>query len=119
MLEFLVAGRLGHASTFLAADVSRELLEEVLDIETLSHVVSDYSELIDPLVAGGRTDLAKVIHARFVQLDKYLAWRDERDWKGAVKQIDRRFLGSTLFRLYKVLRQRRQTTRAKAGCRPT
>jgi hypothetical protein len=109
MLEFLAVGGLNRASAFLATDVSRELLEEVLTIEKLKECVTEYSELIDPLVARGRPDLAKVIQDRFGQLDKYLAWQGERDWKGAVKRFDRRYLNSSLFRLYKEVRARALT----------
>lgn len=106
MLEFLAVGGLSRTSAFLAKDVSRELLEEVLDVEQLRHCVNEYSELIAPLTQQGRPDLAKVIQDRFGELDKHLAWEKEQDWKGAVKRFDRRFLGSTLFGSYKAARKR-------------
>jgi len=105
MLEFLAAGGLSRASAFPVNDVSRELLEEVLTVEELRYCVSEYSELIEPLAEQGRSDLSRVIQDRFVQLDKYLAWEQEQDWKGAIKRFDRRFLRSALYRSYKTARE--------------
>jgi hypothetical protein len=106
MLEFLAAGGLSRALAFPAQDVSRELLEEALSVDCLRYCVAEYTELIEPLIAQGRTDLAEVIQERFRQLDKYLAWEQEQDWKGVVKRFDRKVLGSTLYRSYKVTRER-------------
>ena len=106
MLELLVAGALNRASAFPAQDISRELLKEVLNVESLRHCVSEYTELIEPLIAQGRPDLAEVIQDTFRELDKYLAWEKEQDWRGTVKRFDRRILGSFLYRSYKVMRER-------------
>jgi hypothetical protein len=106
MLEFLAAGGLDRASAFPASNLSCELVEEVLTVEELRYCVSEYSELIEPLAKQGRPDLAQVIQDRFHQLDKYLAWEKEQDWKGAVKRFDRKFFGSGLFNSYKVARTR-------------
>jgi hypothetical protein len=66
---------------------------------------SCYRELIDPLRVQGRPNLASLIEAKSAEFQKVLAWEEERDWKGAVKRFDRRFLGSSLFRSYKTIRQ--------------
>lgn len=106
MLELRALGRLDRATAFPVQDVSAELLEEVLEIGYLRHNVMTYRELIDPLAAQGRSDLVAVIEDKFAQLEKRRAWEEERDWKGAVKRLDRRFLGSGLHRSYKAMRQR-------------
>ena len=114
MLEFLVVGGLSRASAFPVNEVSRELLEEVLTVETLRYCVNEYSELIEPLAERGRPDLSRVIQDRFVQLEKYLAWEKEQDWKGAVKLFDRKFLGRALFRSYRAIRRLLQSTTLKS-----
>jgi hypothetical protein len=104
MLELLAAGCLDRASAFPSDDVSRELLEHVLQIEQLRNFVTEYSELIEPLTEQGRSDLVEVIQERLGQLDKYLAWEREQDWKGGIKRFDRRYLRSALFSSYKAIR---------------
>ena len=42
---------------------------------------------------------------KLTQFQKHVAWEQERDWKGAVKRFDRRYLGSSLFRSYKAVRR--------------
>ena len=105
MLEFLAADGLSRASAFPVRDVSCGLLEEVLTVEELRYCVSEYSELIEPLAERGRSDLSRVIQDRFIQLDKYLAWEKEQDWKGAIKRFDRRFLKNALYHSYKTARE--------------
>jgi hypothetical protein len=67
---------------------------------------SFFRELIGPLQAKGRADLAKVIEEKSAQFHRYQAWVEERDWKGAIKRWDRKYLGSSLFKAYKALRER-------------
>lgn len=105
MLEFLVAGKLNRASAFPANDVSRELLEEALTVRQLSYCPNDYSDLIRPLAEVGRPDLSRVIQDRFAQLEKQVAWENERDWKGTIKRFDRKFLNSALYRSYGITRR--------------
>nr|NIV29454.1 hypothetical protein [Anaerolineae bacterium] len=65
-----------------------------------------YREMIDPLVAIGRKDLAEVIQEKSAEFQKVLAWKEEEDWKGAVKRFDRKFLGAGLYRSWKTVRPR-------------
>jgi hypothetical protein len=104
MLELLAVGKLAHASTFPQKDVTEEMLQGV----SLANGYEDacYRELIEPLKAQGRQDLATLIEAKSEEFHKLLAWEEERDLKGAVKRFDRRFLGSSLFRSYRSIRQR-------------
>jgi hypothetical protein len=103
MLELLAVGKLAHASTFSQKDVTEEMLQGV----SLANGYEDacYRELIEPLKAQGRQDLATLIEAKSEEFHKLLAWEEERDLKGAVKRFDRRFLGSSLFRSYKTIRR--------------
>jgi hypothetical protein len=106
MLSLVAVGALNRATAFPANDVSPDLLEDVLDLEYLRHTVISYTDVMAPLAEQGRSDLVDVIQKKFAQLDKYLAWEEERDWKGAVKRFDRRLLGSTLYRSYASMRER-------------
>jgi hypothetical protein len=103
MLELLVAGKLAHTSVFPVKDVSPELLEGIT-IRT-DFQASFYQELVEPLIALGRNDLAEIIKTKSADFERYLAWEEERDWKGAVKRFDRRFLGASMFKSYKFIRE--------------
>lgn len=104
MLELVAVGKLVHAPTFPHKDVTEEMLHSLCI--TNGYQNSCYRELIDPLKAQGRQDLAGVLEAKSGEFQKLLAWQEERDLKGAVKRFDRRFLGSSLFRSYESIRQR-------------
>jgi hypothetical protein len=103
MLELLAVGKLAHASTFSQKDVTEEMLQEVCI--TNAYENSCYRELIGALRAQGRQDLATCIEVKTAQFDKFHYWEEERDWKGAVKRFDRRFLGSSLFNSYRTMRR--------------
>jgi hypothetical protein len=102
MTELLAIGKLEQAHAFPVQDVSPELLDSI-DIATLAD--GFYCELIDPLTVVGRLDLVRIIECKLAQFHRQLTREQRRDWKGAVKQLDRRFLGSTIYRSYKTVRE--------------
>ncbi|NLE44666.1 MAG: hypothetical protein GX620_08080 [Chloroflexi bacterium] len=105
MLQLLAVDSLDKTSVFPYQDVLPEMLERLR--LTDEHLDVWYGELIDPLTARGRLDLVEVIERKRSELRKHLAWQEERDWKGAVKRFDRKWLGGMLFETYKTARMRR------------
>ena len=105
MLELLAVGKLARAPAFHADNVPPELLEASLQIDSLRSVMPEYAELMPALEALGRIDLVKVIQDKFAELRKQQAWEEERDWKGSIKRLDRRYFGATLSHLYKTIRR--------------
>jgi hypothetical protein len=105
MLELLAVGKLSRTPAFQADNVSRELLDAVLQVDLLRSVTSEYAELIPALEALGRIDLVEVIRDKFAGLRKQQAWEEERDWKGSIKRLDRRYLGATLFHIYNTFKR--------------
>lgn len=105
MLELLAVGKLARAPAFHADNVPPELLEASLQIDSLRSVTPEYAELMPALEALGRIDLVKVIQDKFAELRKQQAWEEERDWKGRIKRLDRRYFGTTLSHLYKTIRR--------------
>jgi len=101
MLDLLAVGRLGDTQAFPVHDVSPDLLDAVLTPEDLKDLPGEYIELIEPLKAQGRPDLAQVIESKLAMLDKLVAWENEQDWKGAIKRFDRRILDGKLLAVYK------------------
>ena len=104
MTELLVVGKLASTEAFPVHDVSRDLLASIQITNEL--VDSFFCDLIAPLKAMGRLDLVEVIQIKSSQFRKQLTWQQERDWKGAVKRLDRRYLGSGLYTSYKAVRGR-------------
>lgn len=98
MLELMVAGKLGQARTFAVHDVTPEV---VAGVDIWSAEARLYmGELIAPLRALGRRDLAEPLADKCAEYDRHLAWQEERDWKGVVKRFDRKYLGGALFDAY-------------------
>ncbi len=102
MLELLALGVLERTSLFGAHDVLPEMLKDLHLTERYQDAW--YSELVLPLSALGRLDLVNVIQRKRAELRKRLAWQEERDWKGAVKRFDRRWLGQTVYKTYRTIR---------------
>jgi hypothetical protein len=104
MLELLAVGKLSRTPAFQAENVSAELLAASLQVDALRSVTSEYTELIPALEAVGRIDLVAIIQSKFVRLRKEQAREEERDFRGYVKRLDRRYFGATLSHLYKTIR---------------
>jgi hypothetical protein len=113
MLELLALNSLEKATAFPSQDVSPEMLAHI----RLSHSYEDmwYAELIPFLTAQGRHDLIEVIQEKRVALQKRLAWQEERDWKGAVKRLDRKWLGGILHKTYGIMRNSTLSLTASCG----
>jgi hypothetical protein len=104
MTELLAVGKLEHTQAFPVQDVTAELLDRITI--TKRYQGHKYRELLVPLRARGRDDLADVIEAKLDRLPKYLAWKEERDWKGSIKRFDRRALGGRLCQLRGIVKAR-------------
>ncbi|MGI6381241.1 MAG: hypothetical protein ACOX2R_10820 [Anaerolineae bacterium] len=107
MLELMAIGKLDAASSFPAQRVEPEQVEA---LSLRPDEIPYYEEAIEPLASRGHTHLSEAVRALTVASLKRLAWEEERDWKGAVKRFDRRFLGSSMFRTYRALRSQRERT---------
>lgn len=102
MLQLLASDCLAKASAFPRQAVRPEMLETLHLTEPYQDLW--YGELIEPLAARGHQDLVDIIQEKRTEFRKYLMWKEERDWKGAVKRFDRRYLGGNLFGAYKATR---------------
>jgi len=102
MLELMVAGKLDQSRAFPTKTITPE---EILPLPlTAPYADAQWLDLVDPLRRLGRHDLVKAIEERSARYHKHITWEEERDWKGAVKRFDRRFLGSGMFKTYRALR---------------
>lgn len=102
MLELLAVGKLSQSTAFEANDVTVEMLRPIYF--TNRYQESCYCEVIEPLLAQGRSDLTNLIQAKSEEFQQHLKWTEERDWKGVVKRLDRKHLGSMLYRSYEKFR---------------
>jgi hypothetical protein len=75
------------------------------DIETITFTedyhVSMYRSAIPGLLKAGRDDLVAAIEAKVAEYAQWRKWKDERDWKGRLKRIDRRVFQGALSRAYR------------------
>ena len=65
---------------------------------TKDYHVALYRSAIPGLRAAGRDDLVQAIEAKVAEYAGWRKWKDERDWKGAIKRFDRRWLGGVVAR---------------------
>jgi hypothetical protein len=86
----LVLGRLHRASGFSEENISPDTIRAMAWTVGL---VEYWGELVGPLLAIGRDDLARAVQNRLREARRFRAWRDETDWKGTIKRFDRRYLG--------------------------
>jgi hypothetical protein len=102
MLELLALGKLDESNAFPYQDVRPEMIEDI----NLTGDYQDawYGDLVPLLTDRGRFDLVEIIQTKRQEFRKRLAWEEERDWKGAIKRFDRRWLGGTLYKTYGTIR---------------
>ena len=95
MTQLLAIGELDRARHFPARDVSAENIRAV---SIGPHEAAYWMETLPPLFAVGRIDLVAAIEERLAALRRAELWRSDRGWKGALRRLDRRFLGGRLSR---------------------
>jgi hypothetical protein len=60
--------------------------------------------MVEPLRQRGEHAIARVLERRLVAARRLEKWHAERDWRGRLRRIDRRFLGGTVLRVSRRLR---------------
>ena len=70
MLELLAVGKLADSAAFAANDVTVDMLQAVQF--TNSYQESCYCDVVEPLIAHGRSDLAVIIEAKSVEFHRQL-----------------------------------------------
>lgn len=112
MTELLAIGALERCRAFEANDVSVEMLDRT-SIKTEYRESLD--EVIQPLEDLGRVDLVDAIRRKAAEYGRYLAWEEDRGWRGAVNRVGRR-IPNTLESL-RSLDQARDVRRLPRGLR--
>jgi hypothetical protein len=111
MLELLALGALDRAGAFVERDVSAESASRVSIHD--AYVASCYRELIAPLTAVGRPDLAGAVQTALAR------YEGRPRHKTFLKRIDRTYLGGRLARMKRVLRRPTRSAQPPAGQEPT
>lgn len=96
MLGLLVHGALEAVQTFPLRDVTPDMIEQTR-MESARNFVF-YRSVLDPLERRGRRDLADAIRRSMRAYARLAAWRADRGWRGALRRLDRRWLGGSLLR---------------------
>ncbi|HID52686.1 MAG TPA: hypothetical protein EYP41_11705 [Anaerolineae bacterium] len=99
MLELLVVGALAINDAFPDDDVSAELVLSAVQID--STVDAYYQEMLAPLLAMGRSDLAQVIQGK---LDQFVERQKRAHSRVKIKQLDEKYLHGNLSRLYRTFK---------------
>ena len=94
MAGLMVLDKLEQASTFAVKDVTTELLFSIRNQVNTAYQANCYEELIAPLAAQGRNDLARGL--------KQIVAGYKR--KAEIKQFDQRYLNGGLVKLVKAIR---------------
>ncbi|MGH9440754.1 MAG: hypothetical protein ACRD16_00605 [Thermoanaerobaculia bacterium] len=93
MIELLLANALSEDGPFRARDVEAGLLEGlVVAPESLGH----WEGFPGLLRRAGRAELARLADALIAGSRRSRDWAEDRGWKGALRRLDRRLLGSRL-----------------------
>ena len=93
----LAAGRLAEAVTFPDAPLDAAAIATVQPANP--HVFPYFwDDMVEPLRAAGRPDLADAVSARCRREMDARAWHADSGWKGRLRRIDRRWFGGRMLR---------------------
>lgn len=130
MTELLVCGKLNSCPTYPYDDLTPELLDIIQPVRQVSALATHESrlriayvtlsigniaywrELVTPLKAMGRKDLADVIEDKIRQYDRHAlsATRPAgKEWRKPVKEFDQLFFKGTLAKIFRILKYGTQT----------
>jgi hypothetical protein len=94
MLALAALGLLHKTRAFPHDDITEDLVQSTVKLKHSKAPL--YRELIAPLLAGGRSDLARAVERK---LSDYRKSSKLEKWKGAITRIDRDYAGGNLKRL--------------------
>lgn len=100
MLALMVIGSLDKTKAFPQVEISPELLLANVYIKEPPYALSCYRELMTPLAAQGRQDLAGAIERI---ISRYHEEKKREQRQGKLKQIEHKFFNGKLLKLYKAL----------------
>jgi len=103
MTAFLAVGALDATSAFSGAAVTPEKLEK-MPFGELNFFDWLWRPMVEPLRRRGEHAIARVLERKLVAARRLEKWHAERDWRGRLRRLDRRFLGGTVLRVSRKLR---------------
>ena len=104
MTALLLDGSLERFTVFASPDVTAEKVRAIdfgYHSELFDWLWSSYTE---PLKRSGRADIARAVEEKLAEARKHRAWIEERDWRGRIRRLDRRYLGGVLLRTSRRIR---------------
>lgn len=110
-IELLLAGAPAGAAAFPPGALGVEALRA---IPPDPHTIFFWRPLPPRLRQAGRNDLADAIERKLEEMERTRDWVREAGWRGRLRSIDRRFLGSALVGMRRALFRRRQPRRPRA-----
>jgi hypothetical protein len=99
-IELLLAGAEAAAAAFPADGLG---VEEIRAIPPDPHTTFFWRPLPPRLRQAGRHDLADAIERKLEEMERTRAWARDAGWRGRLRRVDRRYLGSALLGLRRAM----------------
>ena len=97
-VALLLGAGIEEPPTFPGGPVTAEAIEAMPHLAGFRRQTYYWEELGDAARRAGRTDLAAAIERMIDRRKRIDAWTARRGWKGRLRELDERYLGSTLLR---------------------
>lgn len=95
MLALNSFGKLDSNAPF-GQKLTPELVKSIVIESDVAEIM--YKELLESYEISNDHDISEAIKNRLLQFSKYKAWKNESNWKGKLKKLDREFLNSIISR---------------------
>jgi len=108
-IELMLAGARAAEAAFPAGALDAEA---ILGISPDPHTLFFWRPLPARLRSAGRSDLAHAAERKVAEMERVRAWGRDAGWRGKLRRLDRRFLGSTLLGLRRAMIRRAGSPRS-------
>jgi len=108
-IELMLAGAGEAEAAFPAVALDAEA---ILRISPDPHTLFFWRPLPARLRSAGRSDLAHAAERKVAEMERVRAWGRDAGWRGKLRRLDRRFLGSTLLGLRRAMIRRAGSPRS-------
>ena len=102
-IELLLAGARRAEAAFPSGALDAAA---ILAIPADPHTIFYWRPLAARLLSAGRQDLADAVARKVTEMDRVRAWTRDLGWRGKLRRIDRRYLGSALLGLRRAMTRR-------------
>jgi hypothetical protein len=106
-IELMLAGAREAEAAFPTGALDADA---ILAIPADPHTLFFWRPLAPRLRSAGRNDLAHAVDRKVAEMERVRAWGRDAGWRGKLRRLDRRFLGSRLLGLRRAMTRRAGST---------